>query len=169
MADAEAICEAVTRPTMRIVPIKAPDQQSILIVHRTQELLVRQRIMLVNALRAHLAEFGIVARVGRNGLEKLLEVIADDQDERVPPEMIHLGHGPHSSTALRRARKFGCSADTSAQTTRCKGVGELSWRHPTVRDSGEENTGSVFSGVNNQIIIPSNLGGWAVTLGNLRY
>jgi transposase len=65
MADAEAICEAVTRPTMRFVPIKAPDQQSILIVHRTRELLVRQRIMLVNALRAHLAEFGIVAGVGR--------------------------------------------------------------------------------------------------------
>ena len=48
--------------------------------------IVRQRIMLVNALRAHLAEFGIVAGVGRNGLEKLLEVIADDQDARVPPE-----------------------------------------------------------------------------------
>ena len=86
MADAEAICEAVTRPTMRFVPIKTPDQQSILVLHRTRELFVRQRIMLVNALRAHLAEFGIVAGVGRNGLETLLEVIADDRDERVPPE-----------------------------------------------------------------------------------
>jgi transposase len=86
MADAEAICEAVTRPTMRFVPIKTPAQQSILMLHRTRELFVRQRIMLVNALRAHLAEFGIVAGVGRNGLEKLLEVIVDDQDERVPPE-----------------------------------------------------------------------------------
>ena len=85
MADAEAICEAVTRPTMRFVPIKTPDQQSILMLHRTRELFVRQRIMLVNALRAHLAEFGIVAGVGRNGLERLLEVIADG-DERVPPE-----------------------------------------------------------------------------------
>jgi transposase len=63
MADAEAICEAVTRPTMRFVPIKTPDQQSILMLHRTRELLVHQRIMLVNALRAHLAEFGIVAGV----------------------------------------------------------------------------------------------------------
>jgi len=76
----------VTRPSMRFVPIKTPAQQSVLMLHRTRELLVRQRIMLINALRAHLAEFGIVAGVGRNGLERLLEVIADDQDERVPPE-----------------------------------------------------------------------------------
>lgn len=86
MADAEAICEAVTRPTKRFVPIKTPAQQSILLLHRTRELFVRQRIMLVNALRAHLAEYGIVAGVGRNGLEKLLEVILDDRDERVPLE-----------------------------------------------------------------------------------
>ncbi len=85
-ADAEAICEAVTRPSMRFVPVKTPAQQSILMLHRTRELFVRQRTMLVNALRAHLAEFGIVAGVGRNGLEKLLEVIADEEDERVPPE-----------------------------------------------------------------------------------
>ena len=85
-ADAEAICEAVTRPTMRFVPVKTPGQQSILMLHRTRHLLVRQRTMLINALRAHLAEFGIVAGVGRLGLEKLLKVIADDQDGRVPPE-----------------------------------------------------------------------------------
>jgi len=86
MADAEAICEAVTRPTMRFVPIKTPEQQSILVLHRTRDLFVRQRTMLINALRAHLAEFGIVAGVGRNGLEKLLEVIENGRDERVPPE-----------------------------------------------------------------------------------
>ena len=86
VADAEAICEAVTRPTMRFVPIKTPAQQSVLMLHRTRELFVRQRTMLINALRAHLAEFGIVAGVGRNGLEKLLEVIADDGDERIPSE-----------------------------------------------------------------------------------
>jgi len=85
MADAEAICEAVTRPTMRFVAIKSPDQQSVLMLHRTRHLFVRQRTTLINALRAHLAEFGIVAGVGRNGLEKLLQVIEDGDDECVPP------------------------------------------------------------------------------------
>jgi transposase len=84
MADAEAICEAVTRPTMRFVEIKTRDQQSVLMLHRTRQLFVRQRTSLINALRAHLAEFGIVAGVGRNGLERLLKVIEDGEDDRVP-------------------------------------------------------------------------------------
>ena len=84
MADAEAICEAVTRPTMRFVEIKTADQQSVLMLHRTRHLFVRQRTMLINALRAHLAEFGIVAGIGRNGLERLLNVIEDGEDDRVP-------------------------------------------------------------------------------------
>ncbi len=85
MADAEAICEAVTRPTMRFVEIKTPEQQSVLMLHRSRHLFILQRTMLINALRAHLAEFGIVAGVGRNGLEKLLKVIENGNDERVPP------------------------------------------------------------------------------------
>jgi len=85
MADAEAICEAVTRPTMRFVEIKTPQQQSVLMLHRTRHLFVRQRTTLINALRAHLAEFGIVAGVGRKGLERLLTVIEDGEDDRVPP------------------------------------------------------------------------------------
>ena len=85
MADAEAICEAVTRPTMRFVAIKTPDQQSVLVLHRTRHLFVRQRTTLINSLRAHLAEFGIVAGVGRNGLERLLKVIENGEDDRVPP------------------------------------------------------------------------------------
>ena len=84
-ADAEAICEAVTRPAMRFVPIKSPEQQSVLMLHRTRALFVRQRTMLINAIRAHLAEFGIVAGVGRNGVEKLLGLIAEGEDERIPP------------------------------------------------------------------------------------
>lgn len=84
-ADAEAICEAVTRPTMRFVPIKTPEQQSVLMLHRTRQLFVRQRTTLVNAIRAHMAEFGIVAGVGRNGLEALLDLIAKGEDERVSP------------------------------------------------------------------------------------
>jgi transposase len=84
-AEAEAICEAVTRPTMRFVPVKTPEQQSVMMLHRTRRLLVRQCTMLINALRAHLAEFGIVAGVGRNGLERLVKLIEDGFDERVPP------------------------------------------------------------------------------------
>jgi transposase len=64
MADAEAICEAVTRPTMRFVAVKSAEQQSVLMLHRTRALLVRQRTMAANAVRAHLAEFGIVAGLG---------------------------------------------------------------------------------------------------------
>ncbi len=84
-ADAEAICEAVTRPTMRFVAVKSAERQSVLMVHRTRDLLVRQRTMLVNALRAHMAEFGVVARVGLPQVKKLLAVIADGDDDRIPP------------------------------------------------------------------------------------
>jgi len=84
-ADAEAICEAVTRPSMRFVGIKTAEQQSVLMDHRTRELLVRQRTMLVNAIRAHMAEFGVVARVGLPQVKELLAVIADPDDERIPP------------------------------------------------------------------------------------
>ena len=84
-ADAEAICEAVTRPTMRFVAAKTMEQQSVLMLHRTRELLVRQRTMLVNAIRAHLAEFGVVARVGLPQVKELLAVIADPDDARLPP------------------------------------------------------------------------------------
>jgi len=73
MADAEAICEAVTRPTMRFVPIKSADRQGVLVLHRTRDLLMRQRTMLLNAVRGHLAEFGIIAPQGPG---KALELIA---------------------------------------------------------------------------------------------
>ena len=63
-ADAEAICEAVTRPTMRFVPVKTPDQQSVMMLHRVRLMLNRQRTQLSNAMRAHMAEFGVVAPSG---------------------------------------------------------------------------------------------------------
>ena len=75
--DAAAICEAVTRPSMRFVPIKTKEQQTALMLHRTRQLLVRQRTMLSNALRGHLAELGIVSAKGRNGIAELLRIIAD--------------------------------------------------------------------------------------------
>jgi transposase len=83
-ADAAAICEAVTRPTMRFVSVKGMEQQGVLMLHRTRELLVRQRTMLVNAMRAHMAEFGIVAPVGVPQVKKLLGIIADKDDARLP-------------------------------------------------------------------------------------
>jgi transposase len=83
--DAEAICEAVTRPTMRFVPVKSEEQQSVLMAHRVRELLIRQRTMLVNALRGHLAEFGIVTRQGTAGVGTLLELVEDKNCELIPP------------------------------------------------------------------------------------
>jgi transposase len=83
-ADAEAICEAVTRPNMRFVETKTPEQQSCLMLHRTRQLFIRQQTSVINAIRAHMAEFGIVAPVGRHGVEALLEVVADVGDNRVP-------------------------------------------------------------------------------------
>src|SRR5665213_308105 len=83
-ADAEAICEAVTRANMRFVATKTSEQQSCLTLHRTRHLFIRQQTAVINVIRAHLAEFGIVAPVGRNGVEQLLGVVADVSDKRLP-------------------------------------------------------------------------------------
>jgi transposase len=83
-ADAEAICEAVERPSMRFVAVKTIDQQSVLMLHRARDLLVRQRTMLVNALRAHLSEFGLVAAQGLHKVGRLLAIVTDDADTRIP-------------------------------------------------------------------------------------
>jgi len=83
-ADAEAICEALIRPTMRFAAVKSADQQSVLMLHRARELLVRQRTMLINALRGHCGEFGLVAAQGASKVEELIGVIQDPEDERLP-------------------------------------------------------------------------------------
>ena len=83
-ADAEAICEAVTRSNMRFVPTKTVEQQSCLMLHRARHLFIRQQTAVINSIRAHLAEFGIVAPVGRKGVEELLDVVADSNDDRLP-------------------------------------------------------------------------------------
>jgi transposase len=84
-ADAEAICEAVTRPTMRFVPIKSAEAQSVLMLHRARHLLVRQRRAQVSAMRGHLAEYGIVAAKGISRLRDLLPVL--DAGAGIPPEL----------------------------------------------------------------------------------
>jgi transposase len=83
-ADAAAICEAVTRPSMRFVPVKTVEQQAALMAHRSRELLVRQRTQLVNALRAHLAELGLVAAQGKEGVASLTGLVAADGASALP-------------------------------------------------------------------------------------
>ncbi|MCW9033489.1 MAG: IS110 family transposase [Rhodospirillales bacterium] len=83
-ADAEAICEAVNRPSMRFVPLKGTEQQSILMLHRTRSLLVRQRTMLANALRSHLSEFGIVVGKGMENITKLAAIVENNHNAYLP-------------------------------------------------------------------------------------
>ena len=88
MADAAAICEAVTRPSMHFVPVKSAEQQGVLVLHRTRKLLSRQRTMMLNALRSHLAEFGIIAPKGPFHLAQL--AIALRNGEHDLPEVARL-------------------------------------------------------------------------------
>ena len=99
-ADAEAICEAVRRPTMRFVQIKSTEQQGRLMLHRARDLLMRQRTQVINAMRAHLAELGIVAAQGRDGIKELLKIIASEEDARLPVDahasLVVLAAGLHA-------------------------------------------------------------------------
>lgn len=74
-ADAEAIAEAVTRPTMRFVAVKSAEQQAVLMLHKTRDLLVRQRTALINAVRGHLGELGIIAPQGARNVARLIEAL----------------------------------------------------------------------------------------------
>lgn len=85
-ADAEAICEAVTRPNMRFVAVKSAEQQNLMMLHRVRLMLNRQRTQISNAIRAHISEFGVVAPVGRLGVDRLLEVVADAGDDHIPED-----------------------------------------------------------------------------------
>src|SRR6202167_774734 len=84
VADAEAICEAVRRPSMRFVPVKTVEQQSALMMHRARDLLIRQRTMLANALRGHMAEFGLVSAQGLHNVTGLVAIVRNCADERIP-------------------------------------------------------------------------------------
>ena len=91
-ADAEAICEAVTRPTMRSVPTKTVEQQSILMLHKVRDLLIKQRTMLINALRSHLSEFGVVSAQGPAGLQAAIVSLHEMQGQWPEPACAAL-HG----------------------------------------------------------------------------
>lgn len=83
-ADAEAIAEALVRPTMRFAPIKSTDQQAVLMLHRSRELLVKQRTMLINAVRGHCSELGMTASQGASRVNDLLVIIENPDDARLP-------------------------------------------------------------------------------------
>ena len=106
--DAEAICEAVTRANMRFVATKTPEQQSCLTLHRTRHLFIRQQTSVINAIRAHLAEFGIVAPVGRHGVEQLLGVVSDAVTDGCPTLRVRVW--PRSVPNCGRRRHRFCSS-----------------------------------------------------------
>jgi len=107
-ADAEAICEAVTRPTMRYVPIKTAEQQAVLMLHRTRDLLVRQRTMLVNALRGHMAEMGVIAPQGISRVGDLVAELMGEDETHLPK--------------LARQALLGLAAELEALGDRIKGI-----------------------------------------------
>jgi len=153
-ADAEAICEAVARPTMRFVPVKTPEQQSIMMLHRVRLMLNRQRTQLSNAMRAHMSEFGVVGPVGRMGLERLMAVIADREDLRIPAdarvclEMLAAQLAVVKEQILENDRRIRASAretEVGRRLMEIPGVGPLlasafvaSIADPTVFKSGRD-------------------------------
>ena len=152
--DAAAICEAVTRPTMRFVAVKSAQQQSVLMLHRTRELLVRQRTMLVNAIRSHMAEFGIVAPVGVPRVKELFAVIADADDDRLPAIARACLEGlanqflslhEEIATAERRIHAWHRSNEASRRLETIPGIGPITATalvatitDPSVFNSGRE-------------------------------
>src|SRR5215472_3527271 len=132
--DAAAICEAVTRPSMRFVPIKSEQQQSGLMLHRSRQLLVRQRTMLSNAIRGHMAELGIISAKGRNGTAELLQIIDDVADDRIPPvarfclDLLarhYLSLGAEVSSIDKRIHAWHRSCDQSRRLEEIPGIGPI--------------------------------------------
>ncbi len=132
--DAAAICEAVTRPSMRFVAIKTKQQQTALMLHRTRQLLVRQRTMLSNALRGHLAELGVVSAKGRNGTAELLRIVADAEDRRIPPAARgildvlarqYIAIGPRSDPSTRASWPGIARAKPSRRLAEIPGIGPI--------------------------------------------
>jgi transposase len=133
-ADAEAICEAVTRPSMRFVEIKTCEQQGTLVLHRVRLMLMRQRVQLSNAIRGHMAEYGLVAPVGRNGLQRLIAILGNPDDERVPavaraslaPLVSQFGLVNEQVLEIdRRVRASARSAELSCRLMEVPGVGPV--------------------------------------------
>ncbi len=154
--DAEAICEAVTRPNMRFVPIKTEEQQAALMLHKIRELLVRQQTMLVNALRAHMAELGMVAPLGRGKVKDIIAVIEDSEDGSIPdlakaalkPLVMQLRANEDATTALDvEIKAWHKNNATSQRLATIPGIGFLtaSAIAATVPDPSYFKSGREFS------------------------
>lgn len=154
-ADAEAICEAVTRPSMRFVPVKSTQQQAALVPHRVRDVLVRQRTMLINVLRSQMAEFGLIAPRGRHKARELIALLRQD-DARVPaPARVMLLELVEAIAALEpriagteKAMVAAVRTDPLARTlTTIPGVGPItaSALVATVGDPGRFRNGRHFA------------------------
>jgi transposase len=121
--DAEACCEAVTRPSMRFVPVKSAVQQGVVVQHRARDLLVRQRTQQINALRGHLAEFGIIAAQGPGGVRELIELLHTAAEEALPATarqaLFELVEGIGKlKTQIQRLEKAILAANRESETAR---------------------------------------------------
>jgi transposase len=138
-ADAAAICEAVMRPSMRFVPVKSVQQQSTLMLHGARDLLVGQRTALINALRGHLAELGIVVAQGARNVRQL---IADIQDEANPASSGAVGSSPPiwdlCPGSIRRAASRGSARSPRWATAICE---SCSWWERTLRSAASSPAG----------------------------
>jgi transposase len=132
--DAEAICEAASRPAMRAVAVKSADQQQILALHRVRDLLVKQRTAAINQIRGLLAEFGIVFPQGRRTLMAALPDILEDAENQIPPMMRTLTAeqrewlmqlDDHIAGATKRIEQLARADETAQRLTMLRGVGPL--------------------------------------------
>jgi transposase len=128
--DAAAICEAVTRPSMRFVATKSEPQQAGLMLHRSRQLLVRQRTMLSNAIRGHMAELGIISAKGRNGMAELLKIIANEREDRIPAAALFSLNVLARQYAVLAARSVPLRNAFTPGTARVKRAG--GWRKSPV-------------------------------------
>jgi transposase len=154
-ADAEAICEAVTRPTMRFVPIKGVEQQAVLVMHRVRSVLVRQRTMMANALRGHMAEFGIIAPQGLRAVRELGRLLENPQicvpDAARATLRTLIGQMADLETSIREIEKrlvaWHRADETSRRLATIPGVGPItaSAISATVSDAKQFRSGREFA------------------------
>lgn len=155
-ADAEAICEAASRPVMREVPVKSLAQQSLLMQHRCRDLLVRQRTQTINALRAHLAELGVISATGSEGVKALVGVVGNRDDHRIPAmarvaleALVAMLDGIEMQIATidRAIQAAHAASETSLRLATLPGIGPLAATAfvGTVADAGVFKSGRSFA------------------------